>query len=106
MWNLSDTASWAALLGIVTPLGVALVNQTKWSPQVKTLVAVVVAVAVGVLDALAHGQLQHPGTVVGAVVLVLGASQAAYHLLWQPGDVAPALERATSVSRPAPPAAT
>lgn len=89
-----DTPSWALLLGVFAPLATALVNQPRWSGAVKQLMAVVVAVVLGVVGCLADGTLTEGMTVLQVVAVVAVASQISYRTLL--GNVAKAVEAGTS----------
>lgn len=90
---------WAVLVGFLTPLLVAVVKQPRWSKQQKQVISIVVAVVVGVLNLLAQGVLNEasftPSGALATLVLVLGASQGAYALLWKPTGVSDRIEVAT-----------
>ncbi len=86
--------SWPLILGVLAPLITALVQQPKWSSNVRRAVAVAVAVVLGALASYVDGTLSLNGDLLGAVATVLIASQATYNTLWR--HAAPALEAATS----------
>jgi hypothetical protein len=92
----TDTASWALILGVLTPLLVSVVQQPKWSQQVRAVVAAVAAIVVGLLTVLANGGFNDASGVLGIVALVLVASNTAYKTLWKPMGVAPMIEAKTS----------
>lgn len=96
---LSDSASWGLILGVVLPLLTAVVQQPNWSQGVRRLVAVVAAMAGGVLTALANGQVGSGQTVIQTVTAVLVAAQASYDLIWKPTGAARAIESATTRPR-------
>ena len=93
---------WAILLGMITPFVVAFVARPSWSPSQKRYLSVFIAAAIGVINLLAQGLLTNFswefGAVVNNLVLVLGASQAAYSLLWKPTGIADTVEAVTSPS--------
>ncbi|XTZ13938.1 hypothetical protein ACQSSU_20790 [Micromonospora echinospora] len=92
-----DTPSWALLVGVLTPLLVSVVNQPSWSPPVRQVVAIVVAVVLGVLGCLADGSITEGMTVLQVVAVVAVASDLAYRTVLS--KVAPLVERATSRRR-------
>lgn len=92
----NDTASWALILGILTPLVVSVVQQPKWPEQLRAGVAAVAAVVVGVVTILANGGFSDTSGVLGILALVLVASNTAYKTLWKPLGVAPLIEAKTS----------
>lgn len=91
-----DTAGWSLLVGGLMPLLIAVVHQPKWSAAAKSKVAVGAAVVGGIATAAATGGIGHGETVVTAIGAVLLASQTAYHAIWRPTQVAPAIEFATA----------
>ena len=98
---LADTASWALLAGVLTPLLTSLIQQPRWSPRARTVVAVVVSIAVGVMTLLASGAFKDGAqTILSTIALVVVASAAAHKNIWQPAGVTPAIEKATSPSEP------
>ena len=86
------------LLGMVTPLAVSVVSQPRWTATQKRILSILIAVIVGSINMLLRSEflLGGVGDALANIVLVVGASQAAYSLLWKPTGVAPALEKATS----------
>jgi hypothetical protein len=94
-----DAESWGLILGVFTPLAVAVVQQPTWPPVLRWIVGWACALTVGALTVLANGNLSG-STWVHTLALTLVASQAAY-AGWRNGPAA-AIERATSPS-PSPP---
>lgn len=93
---LANVQVWGALLGIVTPLATALVQQPGWSRKRRQVVGVACSVLVGVATVGAAGELGDTSTVLTTLPLVAAAAQVAYTRLWQPKGVAPVIERASS----------
>jgi hypothetical protein len=89
-----DTPSWALLLGVVAPLLTSAVNQPAWSKPVRQVVAIGVAVVLGVVGCLADGSIGEGMTVLQVVAVVAVASHLAYKTVLS--KVAPAVETATS----------
>lgn len=92
----TDTASWALILGVLTPLVVSVVQQPKWPSQLRAVVALVAAVVVGTVTVLANGGFDDTSGVLGIIALVLVASNTAYATLWKPTGIAPLIEAKTS----------
>lgn len=88
-----DTESWGLILGIVSPLGIAVIQQPTWPAWLRWAVGWAAALAVGALTVLAHGG-GSGGTWLRTLALTLVASQAAY-VGWRNGP-AKAIEKATS----------
>lgn len=98
---LLDSASWALILSILSPLLISVIQQPKWSKSMRTLVAVLASVVIGIITVLANGGLDLSGgaatqTVLSVVALVFVSSATAYKSLWKPTGVAPAIEARTS----------
>lgn len=93
---LTDSTSWALILGVLTPLIVAVVQQPKWTPKVRALVGLAAAVVIGFVSVLASGDLDDTQSLLGVIALVFVASSSAYKALWKPTGVARAIETTTS----------
>lgn len=89
-----DSTTAGLLVGLLAPLLTAVVQQPRWSNTVRRVVAVAVAVVLGLLTCLAQGTLDNGDDVLGAILTVLIASQATYRTLWR--NLAPAIEEKTS----------
>lgn len=96
----SNAQAWALILGVLSPLLTAVVQQPGWSKRLRVVVAVVVALAVGFLNVVANGQLQVDRALT-SIALTLVASQAAYQALWKQAGVTQKVEAKTSRSRAA-----
>ncbi|MGW2936090.1 hypothetical protein ACWDA7_30530 [Streptomyces sp. NPDC001156] len=92
---LPNAELWAAALGYVLPLAIAVVNQPRWRGWVKGLLMLVVAAGDGAGTAY-FGDQFHGRSVVSTVLIAAIAIGVAYHTVWKPSGIAPALERATS----------
>lgn len=92
---LSDAAMWAVIVGFISPLLIAAVQQPKWTTRSRAIVTFVWAVVVGSVTAFLSGDL-NGRTLISTVLLILVVSVATYRGLWQPTGAAPAIERATS----------
>lgn len=91
----SNPQAMGLLLGVISPLGIAVVQQTYWSKAVKQAVLVVVSLVLGVVTVAASGQF-NPGDLVTTFVLVLVAAQVAYKAAWKPSGVTAKIESATT----------
>lgn len=92
----TGTALWGLAAGVLTPWLVAAFQQHHWSEQTRSLVAAVIAVAVGIVVCLVDGTLTTGATAVATVAAGLVASQAAYRELWSRVGVTDAIEAVTS----------
>ncbi|MGW7090118.1 hypothetical protein ACWGH2_42415 [Streptomyces sp. NPDC054871] len=100
--TLESLATGSAVGGLL-PLVTAVVQQPRWSANVKKAVAVVSALIAGVVTVISTGgleQFQHGLPTLATFVGVLAVSQSAYDLIWKPSLVAPAIEAATSSKTP------
>lgn len=97
---LSPAEAWAVLLGLVTPLLASVINQPRWSAAQRRVFSIVTAVLVGVVNLLVQGGFDITtltwANALSSLVLLIGASQAAYTFLWKPTGVADKVEQATS----------
>lgn len=91
-------------LGAVLPLVLAVFEQGHWSPRLRAVFAILVALAAGVVAAHAEGTLAVPHgpeaaiTLAGDIIAVLVASQAAYQALNKTG-VTDLIEKRTDLPR-------
>lgn len=95
----TDTAAWSVIIGVVSPWVIAFVQQPHWSVRTRKIVAVVAAVVLGTLTSLGTGAFFADGapvSVLGAVGIVLVASQTSYRNLAQPATGRMRTETATS----------
>lgn len=98
-----DTIAVGSGVGALLPLLTAIVQQPFWSPSVKRIVAVVLALGAGVITVVSTGgldQFTHGLPTLGTLAAVLAASQAAHDLLWKPSTITSRIESKTS-PRPA-----
>lgn len=90
-----EVASWGILIGALLPILIAILNQPQWTDQQKRFIALGVAFVSGTGTVIVSGNFD-PGNWVVTIAAVLGASQAAYTVLWKPTKIAPRIEAATS----------
>ncbi|MGV9427046.1 hypothetical protein ACWDO7_22520 [Streptomyces sp. NPDC003656] len=86
---------WAAALGYLLPPVIAVVAQPRWHGWAKGLLMLLVAGADGVGTAYFNDELTARPVVTGVLTAAV-AIGLAYHTLWRPSGIAPAIERATS----------
>lgn len=84
----------AGIVGVLTPLLTAVVQQPRWSTSTRRLVAALVALVLGAVAALLHGDITSSSDVLGAMAAVLVSSQATYGTLW--GAATQRIEQVTS----------
>jgi len=71
------------LLGVVTPLIVAIIASARWSSQAKGLLAMAASIVIGVATAYAS-HLLTTANVVGSILAAYGAAQVVYTALFKP----------------------
>lgn len=92
---LHDTTALSLLVGFITPLLTALLQQPRWTGRTRVMVGWGVAVVLGLLTSAQTGALGNAKSTAQAVMLVLVTAQATY-TGWKKTGVAPAIEAATS----------
>lgn len=80
----------------IMPPVIALLNQRRWSAQLKGLVALLACLAAAVGVELIRGPLALSSWRDTALV-VAGSAFAGYQLWWRPSGIAPAVEAATTL---------
>lgn len=94
---LADTASWAMLAAVVTPLLTSVAQRPSWPKRVRVAISVAVSVVVALVTLLANGAFNEgPQTVLSIIALVVVTSAASYRNIWKPSGIALAIESATS----------
>lgn len=94
---MTNLQQWSLIVAFFVPPVVALVNQTKWSSQLKAIVFFGVSLLAAAGTAYFQGDLTGKRFLDAALVIVAAAA-AYYHGLWKPTQVAPKIESATNVS--------
>ncbi|MFE9127111.1 hypothetical protein ACFYOF_17100 [Streptomyces sp. NPDC007148] len=95
----TNSELWAAALGYVLPLAIAVVAQPRWTGAVKGLLMLVVAVLDGLGTAYFNGQFDGKPIITNILVAAV-AIGIAYHTVWKPSGIAPGIEQATSTGGP------
>lgn len=88
-----------ALIGMVMPALIALVNQPRWSPMLKGLVAFVACVIVAVIVEAWRGDIDDWAQWRETAVIIFGSAIVTYQTWWKPAGIAPTIERGTSSKR-------
>jgi hypothetical protein len=101
----TDAQLWAAALGYVLPLAIALVTQPRWPGWVKGLFMLLVAIGDGLGTAYFNDQFDRR-PIVTCVLVAAIAIGVAYHTVWRPSGIAGAIEAATSPTPTAAPPAS
>jgi hypothetical protein len=87
------------LAAVVLPPLVAIINQRRWPAPVKGLVALAACLLYALLAVWLRGEI-HFAQWRDVALTVAGSAFAAYRLWWQPSQIAPAIEAATSTAPP------
>lgn len=93
---MSNLQQWSLIVAFFVPPVVALINQQQWSSRLKAVVFFAVSLLAAAGTAYFQGDLTGKRFLDSALVIVAAAA-AYYHGLWKPTDVAPTIEKATSV---------
>jgi len=93
---MTDIQMWSLIVGFFLPLGIAVVEQSKWSNGLRSIVAFVICgVAAAVTVAIA-GDLGGK-TWVSSALVILVAAISTYKMFWQPIGIATKVETATNL---------
>lgn len=92
---LSDLEMWSLLVGAFMPPLVALVNRSYWKPWLKGLVAVLSSVIAALVTVYLQGTFSGKG-IVTCILIVLFTALGSYKIFWQPTNIAPKIEEATT----------
>lgn len=95
---MDDLALWSVIVGFLSPLVIATVQQPQWTSRARALVTFAYSLVAGGLTAYFGGDLNGK-SVVTCVLVVLVAAITTYKGLWQPMGTTDAIENATSPRR-------
>lgn len=93
--ELNNPALWALAVGFFSPPIISAIQQARWSPRIRSLVAFAFYLFVAAVTAWIAG-LFNAADVVRLALLIFLAAATSYKALWKPTGVSPAIERATS----------
>lgn len=91
----SNVAMWGLIVGFLTPIVLAVVQQPSWSQAVRSVVMFVFALIAGGATAYFAGQLDGKD-VTTAVLIVMVSAISTYEGFWKKTGIAPKIEVATS----------
>lgn len=94
---MTDAQMYAAIIGFFLPLIMSVIIQMGWSKQLQAVLLFTVVVLVSLGTLYFTGQLEGK-TLISNVLYTFVTAIAAYHGLWKPSQVAPAIESVTNVS--------
>ena len=93
--ELGNVGLWSLLVGFFSPPVISLIQQNRWTPRAKSIVAFAFYLAVGAVTAYFSGVFTVTGLATAILVVFVTAANS-YKALWRPTGVAPAIESATS----------
>ncbi|UUG69985.1 membrane protein [Arthrobacter phage Bauer] len=94
---LGPAALWLMVVSFVLPPVISVIQQSRWSARVQSVVAFVVYLIVAAVWALLNGIFTAASFVVAALVVFVIAGNS-YKLLWKPTGIAAAIETATPIA--------
>lgn len=99
--NLGTPALWALAVGFFSPPVVSVIQQSRWSARIQSLVAFGFYLVVAAVTAYFAG-LFTPGDIARLALLVFLMAATSYKALWKPTGVSPAIEAKTNLPDNAP----
>lgn len=98
--TIDPNASWALIVGAITPFLISVINNPRYSNQLRQAIAVGVSLVVGIITVVIGGTVLDWSLTLTNILFIIagvvGAAQAFYSLVWKPTGVAPRVEAATS----------
>jgi VIT1/CCC1 family predicted Fe2+/Mn2+ transporter len=94
---MTDAQMYAAIIGFFLPLVMSVIIQTGWSKRLQASLLFVVVLLVSLGTLYFTGQLEGK-TLITNVLYTFVTAIAAYHGLWKPTQIAPAIESVTNVN--------
>lgn len=96
---LPDLAMWSALVGVLLPPLVAIVNQPRWPGWARAVITAAACIAAGGITAYLDGSLTGVRWLSAALIVAV-AAVGSYQKFWRPSHIAPRIEAATSSAAP------
>jgi len=93
---MNDTEMWALVCGFFLPLGIAVVEQAKWSKTVRAVVAFIMCGAAAAVTVAIAGDLTGKAWVSTSLIVVV-AALATYAKFWKPTGIAAKVEELTTL---------
>ncbi|QIN94358.1 hypothetical protein SEA_ABBA_29 [Arthrobacter phage Abba] len=93
--GLGELALWSMLVGFFSPPVIAVIQQSKWSARVQSIVAFVFYLVVGAITALLSSVF-NTASLVTAVLVIFVTAANSYRELWKKTGVTGKIESATS----------
>jgi uncharacterized membrane protein YgdD (TMEM256/DUF423 family) len=92
---MTDAQMYAAVIAFFLPLLMSVIIQTGWDKRIQAILLFVAVLIVSVGTLFFTGQLEGR-SLISSILLTFVTAIAAYHGLWKPTQVAPAIESATN----------
>jgi 4-amino-4-deoxy-L-arabinose transferase-like glycosyltransferase len=93
----SDTFMLGALVAMILPPIFSIIVQTRWKPEVKGLVALVLCVLVSLGVAALTGKITTQSDLANALVPVITLTFVMYRQFWKPSTITTEIEERTNV---------
>lgn len=93
--NLDNASLWALVIGFVSPPVISLIQQSRWSARVQSLVALGFYLVLAAGTAWFSG-LFNLGDYLRLALLIFLTGATSYQTLWKPTGASPAIEAATT----------
>jgi hypothetical protein len=99
---MTDLQFYSALVGLLLPLGSAIIIQRGWATEIKAVAQALISLAAAVVITYTEGNLDgdHLRQLFMSFVIVFVPSIAAYYGFFKPTAIAPKIESATSPGSP------
>ena len=94
----SPVTLWLLAVGIFSPPAISVIQQSRFSPRLQSVIAFVFYIAIAAVTVGLNGVFSAANLFVAILVVFLVGS-AAYKNLWKPTGVAPAIEAATPIGK-------
>lgn len=92
--DIVNGGTWLLLTGTVLPPVISLINRSRWSSAVKSVVALLVCTVAAVAVAWKEG-ITGGKDIASAIIIVITVTKALYEAVWKPTGISPAIEEAT-----------
>lgn len=92
---ISDAQMWSLIVGFLSPLVIAVIQQPKWSGPIRVLVAVLWSALAGGMTSWLAGDFGGRSALSCALIVCVTAI-ATYQQIWRPTRIAPTIEAKTS----------
>jgi len=102
--DMTDLQMWALVVGFLSPIVLAIINQPTWSAPVKSFVAFVWSAIVAAVTLWLSPNSFDGKNLISTFLLVFVTAVATYRGFWKTSNIAPQIQAATS-PKPAVPGA-